>query len=171
MTKTVTIRITFIRTAVLAVSAVVALLTSGRCYASCGEYVYSRYRTQAHLVPDMRRHVAMNDQDIRKSGLLRSTGENGVSHETFPGLPVPCSGPGCSQNPTPSLPVAPQTTAGSGRHDRLISGQPDVELPSDVSHLRDLNDFARALRGFPLLIEMPPEFVGCKPTNSVSPDC
>ena len=160
MGKTVTNRITFIRTAILAVSVVVALLTSGRCNGSCGEYVYSRYRTPNHLVPDLRRHVALNDHDIRKSGLLRSSEENGVSHETFPGLPLPCSGPGCSQTPTPSLPVAPRTTIGSSHEDRLIPGQPGVELPSNVFHRREINGLARALRGFPLLIEMPPEFVG-----------
>ena len=194
MAKTVTMRFTFIRTAVLAVSAVVALLTCGHCDASCGEYVYSRFRTTTHKVPEVRRHDSLNALDFVNSGLLRSSEVrtetvisgarfhrarhvtnvphvrkttviiapvlNGVLREDFPPLPLPCNGPGCSQNPTPSLPVAPQTTIGISHQDRLISGQPDVELPSEVSDLRHIKDLARALRGFPLLIEMPPEFVG-----------
>ena len=153
-------RNTFIRPAVLAVSAVVALLASGLCEASCGEYVYSRYRTTTHQVPEVRRHVAVNVHETGKSGLMSSTAVSGVELETLPVLPGPCTGPGCRQNPTPSLPVSPQTTIGSSHQDRLLSGQPDVELASEVSHRRDLRGLARALRGFPLLIEMPPEFVG-----------
>lgn len=159
MAKTAKMRISFIHTAVLAVLAAVALLASGHCQASCGEYVYSRYRTATHQETEVRRHDSQNVLDNLKSELVRSKEENGVSHQTFPVLPIPCSGPGCSQNPTPSLPVAPATTIGNSHQDRLISGQPDIELPSNVSHRRDLNDSARALRGFPLLIEMPPEFV------------
>jgi hypothetical protein len=160
MAKTVTMRITFIRTAVLAVSAVVALLTCDRCDASCGEYVYSRYRTATHQVPEVRRHDFLNELNVLKQGLVRSSEENGISREEFPPLPIPCNGPGCSQNPTPALPVAPYPTVAGGHQDRLICGQPAVELPSEVTHRRDLKDLARPMRGFPLLIEMPPEFVG-----------
>ncbi len=157
MDKTTTIRITLIHTAVLAVSVVVALLMSGSCSASCGEYVYSRYRTVTHPVPN----VTLNDHDIVKSELVRLSEENDVAREaTLPSLPMPCNGPNCQQSPTPSLPVAPPTTVASGHQDRLICGQLTVELPSEVSRRRDINSHARAVRGFPLLIEMPPEFVG-----------
>ena len=160
MAKTVTMRITFIRAAVLAASAVVALMASCRCNASCGEYVYSRYRTMTHQVSDVRRHDLRNDHEVLKSELVRPSEDNGVSHETFPVQPLPCNGPDCSQNPTPALPVVPPATVAGGHQDRLIVGQLTVELPSDVSHRRDIKDVARALRGFPLLIEMPPELVG-----------
>ena len=156
MDKIVTIRNTFIRTAVLALSIVVALLASGSCNASCGEYVYSRYRTATHQVPE----VAKNEHDILKSKLVRSSEESRIAHESLPSLPMPCNGPNCQHSPTPSLPIAPPTTVASGQQDRLICGQRTVELPSEVSRRRDLNCHARALRGFPLLIEMPPELVG-----------
>ncbi|MBC7967171.1 MAG: hypothetical protein H7Z17_14755, partial [Fuerstia sp.] len=89
MDKTVTTRIAFIRTAVLAVTIMVALLTSGRCNASCGEYVFSRYRTATHQVPE----VAKNEHDILKSKLVRSSEESRIAHESLPSLPMPCNGP------------------------------------------------------------------------------
>ena len=160
MRKTITMQITVIRAAVLAVSAAVALLASDSCNASCGEYVYSRYRAATHQVLEVSRHVAISDYDIWQSELVVSAEQHGVSHEAILPVPIPCSGPDCRQSPTPSLPVAPPTTVTSGHQDRLICGQLAVELPSEVSRRRDLNAHARALRGFPLLIEMPPEFVG-----------
>jgi hypothetical protein len=131
-------------------------LTSGRCNASCGEYVYSRYRTATHQVPK----VARSEHDNLKSELVRLSEDSRMPHESLPSLPLPCNGPNCQQSPTPSLPVALPTTVASGHQDRLICGQLTVELPSEVSRRRDLDSHARALRGFPLLIEMPPEFSG-----------
>lgn len=155
MDKTITIRITLIRTAVFAVSVVVALLTSGRCNASCGEYVYSRYRTATHQVPK----VAMNEHDNLKPELVRLSEAFRMPHESLPSMPLPCNGPNCQRSPTPFLPVAPPTAVPGGHQDRLICGKLTVELPSEESRRRDLDCHARALRGFPLLIEMPPEFV------------
>ena len=160
MAKTDTIRIFFIRTAVLAASVLIALLASGHCDASCGEYVFSRHRTPTPHESDVTQIVARNHQDVQKSELVGLSKEIGVLHETPLTSPIPCTGPDCQQSPTPSLPIAPPTTVTSGHQDRLICGPLAVELPSDVSRRRDLNFHARALRGFPLLIEMPPESVG-----------
>ncbi|MEJ7592946.1 MAG: hypothetical protein WKF77_15470 [Planctomycetaceae bacterium] len=155
-----TIRITFLRTAIFAVSIGVALLSCGLCNASCGEYVFSRHRTPTPHGSDVRRGVARNQQDVLKSEMVGLSKDIFLLHETPLPSPIPCSGPNCQQSPTPSLPIAPPTTVTSGHQDRLICGARAVELPSDVSRRRDLNFHARALRGFPLLIEMPPESVG-----------
>ena len=159
MANTLTTRITFLRTAIFAVVSVGALFNSGVCRASCGEYVYSRFRTPAHHQSSVSKSLESNGQEVVKSELVRSALENGVSPEP-PAVPVPCSGPNCSQNPTPSLPFAPPTTAGNASRDRLVHGRLAVELPCEVSLRRDLNSNARPLRGFPLLIEVPPETVG-----------
>ena len=160
MAKTFTIRNTFLRTAIFAVSVGVVLLSCGLCNASCGEYVFSRHRTPTPHGPDVRQIVARSHQDVLKSELVGLSKEIGVLHETRLPSPMPCNGPNCQQSPTPSLPVAPPTTVASGHHDRLICGHLTVELPSEVSRRQDINSHARALRGFPLLIDLPPEFVG-----------
>lgn len=159
MTNTLTTRITFLRAAIFAVVLVGALFNSGVCRASCGEYVYSRFRTPAHQESNVSKSHESNGQNVIKSELVRSPPENRVSPEP-PALPVPCSGPNCSQNPTPALPFAPPTTSGNASRDRLVHGRIAVELPFEVSRRRDLDSRARPLRGFPLLIEVPPERVG-----------
>jgi hypothetical protein len=158
MAKTVKIRIPFLRAAIRAVSAVVVLLTSAACTASCGEYVYSRHRTATHPLPEVSQHIAATDHDNLKFGRVVSSEENGVSHE-IP-VPMPCNGPECRQSQIPSLPIGPPTTVETGHQDRLICGPFSVDLRAEVSRRRDLHSNARRLRGFPLLIEMPPESVG-----------
>lgn len=160
MANLFTIRITSVRTALRAASVLIALLTSGSCYASCGEYVFSRHRMPTPQVSNVSQIVAGSHHDAMMSERFGLSKDIGVLHETPLPAPNPCNGPNCHQSPTPSLPVAPQSTAGSSQEDRLISGQSDFAMPAEVSRRRELNDLARALRGFPLLIEMPPEFVG-----------
>jgi len=158
MAKTVKIRIPFLRAAIRAVSAVVVLLTSATCIASCGEYVYSRHRTATHPLPDVSQHIAAKDHDVLPSRRVHSSAANGVSHE-IP-VPMPCNGPECRQSQIPSLPIGPPTTVETGHQDRLMCGSFSVDLRAEESRRRDFHSDARRLRGFPLLIEMPPESVG-----------
>jgi hypothetical protein len=146
-----------IRTAIFAAS--IALLMLGKCDASCGEYVYSRFRTPTHHDTIARQFPEPSFQHVAKSELTQTPGKHGISQDST-GFPVPCSGPNCTKNPTPSLPFAPPATMGGSSQDRLIHYFAVVDLASEASRRRDLESLARPERGFPLLIEMPPEIAG-----------
>ena len=156
MGKNINICTLFMRPAVLAVSIVVSLLTCGNCNASCGEYVYSRHRTTHQALED-RPDGAMRQQGIWKSELIRSASKHPVARNASFPLQIPCRGPNCQKSPTSSLPVSAPETVSSGRMDRLILGRLAVAIPSEVSRYRDLDGQVRVRRGFPLLIEMPPQ--------------
>lgn len=160
MEEIFTTRLIYIRVAIFAASVWVALLSSRSCDASCGEYVFSRFHTPAQHRSVMNQETGRNNQDIFKSEFSHLRKNRTGSSGATPALPTPCHGPNCSQNPTPMVPVAPQTTVGSSSQDRLIFGHPTMELPSDMSPLEDMQSDARARRGYPLLIEMPPEIAG-----------
>lgn len=156
MGKTIKICALFIRPAVIAASLGMVLLTCGNCSASCGEYVYSRHRTP-HAVIEDRLTGAMGQQDIWKSELFPAVHAHRFARNVAFPLQIPCRGPNCQKSPTSSLPVSAPETVSSGRMDRLILGRVAVEIPSAVSRHRDLAGSVRVRRGFPLLIEMPPQ--------------
>ena len=147
-----------------AASVLVALLNSSVIHASCGDYVYSRFRTPTHHGSIVYRRVEVNRLEVATSQIVRAKieGLRGDVTETMPQpeAPAPCHGPNCSQNPTPGVPVAPSSTVGSANQDRLISGRLSAEFGPEVSLRRDLKSNARSRRGYPLLIDMPPEFAG-----------
>ena len=155
MGNTIKICALFIRPAVVAVALGMVLLNCGNCSGSCGEYVYSRHRT--HAVIEDRLEGAIRQQDIWKSEFFRSVKTHGIARNASFPLQIPCRGPNCQKSPTSSLPVSAPETVSSGRMDRLILGRVAVEIPSDVSRHRDLAGSVRVRRGFPLVIEMPPQ--------------
>ena len=142
----------------------VALLNCSVGHASCGGYVYSRFRMPTYHGSMTIRSAEVNSLDVAESEILRvatlglpfDVAESGSQ----PSAPAPCHGPNCSENPTPLVPFPPPAIVGSSNQDRLIFGHSTIELPCSVSLREDLHNDARARRGFPLLIEMPPENVG-----------
>jgi len=162
MANDLKMRLNCIRVAFFAALAVAVLSGSRVGHASCGDYVYSRFHTPAHQGRTLNQHSDADYLDLTSSDSEISQtyqGESDASHST-PAQPAPCHGPNCSQNPAPLVPFAPPTSAGGSNQDRLMIGQLSFELPSNVSSLEDVQSHARKRRGFPLLIEMPPEFAG-----------
>ena len=160
MAQDFTTRLNYLRVAIFAASALVALSGSSVCHASCGEYVYSRFHTPANHGRGLNQRSDATELDVAKSEISRSGSNGAGSLDSTPALPTPCHGPNCSQNPTPMVPFAPAATVGSSNQDQLIFGHLTIELPLELSQRGDLQSDARARRGFPLLIEMPPEIVG-----------
>ena len=121
MTRFFTTRFSLLRVAMFAASVLVALLNSSVSHASCGDYVYSRFRTPTNHGNMVIRRVEANTLNIAKSQIVRAKigGLRGDVAETMPQpeAPAPCHGPNCSQNPTPFVPVAPSITVGSSSQD------------------------------------------------------
>jgi len=164
MTHFTTMPITFARVAIFAASAMVALSSTSVGHASCGEYVYSRFRTPSHHASMPIRPVDVDKLAIANSQIMRAATQGlpvDVNESASqPAAPAPCHGPNCSQNPTPLVPVPPSSNVGRSNPDRLVCGYLSAEFPSEVCLRRDLETNARKRRGYPLLIEMPPETVG-----------
>ena len=160
MANDLKMRLNCIRVAFFAALAVSALSGSRVGHASCGDYVYSRFHTPAHQGLTLNQHSDADYLDSTSSEIsLTHQGESDASHST-PAPPAPCHGPNCSQNPAPLVPFAPPTSAGGSNRDRLMMGQLSFELPANLSAPEDVHSHARKRRGFPLLIEMPPEILG-----------
>ena len=149
-----------VRVAIFAASAVFTLSVSGACYASCGGYVYSRFHTPDEHRQSLNEPAKADGRDLANSEFLNLLHHGSGSSNSTPALPAPCYGANCSQNPTPLVPFAPPTSTGDSSQDRLIFGRLAIELPSTLCRLEDMESGARARRGFPLLIEVPPEIVG-----------
>lgn len=160
MAKNLTMRLNCIRVAIFAASASVALSVSGVCHGSCGEYVYSRFHTPAQHGRSHSQHADADRLNATNSEILDYRDRGSELSDFMPVQPTPCHGPNCSQNPTPLAPFAPLTTVGAASQDRLIFGYVAIELPSEMSRREDKQTDARTRRGYPLLIEMPPEIAG-----------
>ena len=149
-------RVNSVRVAFFAASAVFALSNGSVCSASCGEYLYSRFHMPTQYDGDLN----PADQESLNLPFDRLLTDFKIIDRKSSTPQFPCDGPGCQQAPSAPLPMAPPGTVESGRHDRLLCGHLGIEQPSLVSERQYLNSHARARRGFPLLIEMPPECVG-----------
>ena len=160
MAKNFTMRLNCVRVAIFAASALVALSVSGVCHGTCGEYVYSRFHTPAQHGRSHSQHADADRLNAANSEILHSRNSGSDVSNSMPVQPMPCHGPNCSQNPTPLAPFAPLATVGAASQDRLIFGYAAIQLPSEMSLREDMQTDARTRRGYPLLIEMPPEIAG-----------
>lgn len=155
-----TMRLNCSRVAIFAASALVVLSVSGVCHGSCGEYVYSRFHTPVQHGRSHSQHADADRLNATYSENVDFRDRGSELSNSMPGHPTPCHGPNCSQNPTPLAPFAPLATVGDASQDRLIFGHVAMELPSEMSPREDMQTDARTRRGYPLLIEMPPEIAG-----------
>ncbi len=153
-------RLNFVRVAFFAALAVAALSGSSVLQASCGDYVYSRFHSPTPQGRTLNQHSDADYLDLTSSEISPKYQDASDGSHSTPAQPMPCHGPNCSQNPTPLAPFAPLAYAGSSNQDRLMIGLLSFELPSKSSSLEDVQSRVRARRGFPLLIEMPPEITG-----------
>ncbi len=161
------------KTTVTVVAVTVVLLFSQSAWASCGDYLHTRFsRPTQHFGMNPAEGMAdssFSEADPERSLLIRP--DQGGSLDTSAGRLLahaffdplnrdggrPCSGPGCERSSDPlSVPVPPPTS--SFQDDRalfneLASGVRSVSRRRLCAH----EPSAMACAGFPLLLTEPPD--------------
>ena len=127
-----------------------ALVCTGRAEASCGDYLHSRH--SLHKTSQFLPHLSETS--------VASTVDEADSHRE-PIVPAtqPCSGPECGKAPL-SIPLPVPVTGPGSKTDQhpAIFLRPRCEYPASTLHVGPRSR-VRAVPGFPLPIDVPPELV------------
>jgi hypothetical protein len=130
---------------------VLDVVCSARAAATCGDYLHSRRSLEVSPQTSPR---------LSDSNVVSTNDEAGESREPVAPRPQPCSGPGCGKAPH-SVPLPIPVTVPGSHWDQNLAIVPRTACERPVITLQAMPfQNARARRGFPLRVDVPPEVLG-----------